>query len=47
MKILFISSLVFFPKAPKAKRYFTEKNTMNFKLTNKNKYNGLELIHTF
>ena len=47
MKILFISSLVFFPKAPKAKRYFTEKNAMNFKLTNKSKKNGVELIHAF
>ena len=47
MKILFNFSLVFFPKAPKAKRYFTEKNAMNFKLTNKSKNNGVELIHAF
>ena len=47
MKILFNSSLVFFPKAPKAKRYFTEKNAMNIKLTNKSKNNGVELIRTF
>ena len=47
MKMLFNSSLACYPKAPKAKRYFTEKNAMNFKLTNKSKNNGVELIHAF
>ena len=47
MKMLFNSSLVCSPKAPKAKRYFNEKNAMNFKLTNRSKNNVVELIHTF
>ena len=45
--ILLLNFMKMLFNSPKAKRYFTEKNAMNIKLTNKSKNNGVELIHTF